>query len=124
MKTKDLHIIARYTKKPNNRSLTHQKGYMSDPANYYFDEVITVAKGVRPAELQTAGIVLNLNKKTVILNNYAPEMPNFDSLFKYFLEAQPKHIAGIMAELDLDYLKQFLPALPAEDESAELVPPL
>ena len=109
MKIKDLHIIATYIKKPNNNKLTHQKGYMSNPDNYYFDEVITVAKGLRTPELQTAGIVLNLSKKTVILNNYALEMTDFDSLFKYFLEAHPKYIAGIMGELDLEYLQQFVP---------------
>ena len=35
-------------------------------------------------------------------------------MFKYFLEGYPQQVATVMAELDLEYVKQFIP----EEEDA------
>jgi hypothetical protein len=39
-------------------------------------------------------------------------------LFKYFLEGYPQYVAQAMAELDVEYLKQFIP----EEEKKEDAP--
>lgn len=115
-KIKDLHLIAFYTAKPRNPRLTHVKGYMKDPNNIQYDERVEFTRGLQSKDQQYAGVVLNLGKKTVVSNRFNHEQKDFDSLFKYFLEAYPQYVAQAMAELDLEYLKQFIP----EDEPAEV----
>ena len=109
MKTKDLHLIAFYTIRPRDPKKTHVKGYMSDPANHQYDERIEFTRGLSSKDQQYAGVVLNLNQKTVVYNKYNAHNSEFDTLFKYFLEAYPKYVIQVMAQLDLPYLEQFIP---------------
>ena len=90
MKTKDLHLIAFYTIKPRDPKKTHIKGYMSDPANHQYDERIEFTRGLSSKDQQYAGVVLNLNQKTVVYNKYNAYDSEFDVLFKYFLEPRFK----------------------------------
>ncbi|CAB5215069.1 hypothetical protein UFOVP190_381 [uncultured Caudovirales phage] len=109
MKTKDLHLIAFYVQKPRQGVQTQIAGWMKDPNNFQYDERVEFTKGLSAKDSQFAGVVLNLSKKTVVTNRYNKDQKDFDSLFKYFLEAYPKHVATVMAELDVEYLKQFIP---------------
>jgi hypothetical protein len=109
MKTKDLHLIAFYTIRPRDPKKTHVKGYMRDPANHQYDERIEFTRGLSSKDQQYAGVVLNLNQKTVVYNKYNAYNSEFDTLFKYFLEAYPKYVIQVMAQLDMPYLEQFIP---------------
>lgn len=109
MKIKDLHLIAFYVQKPRPGVQTQIAGWMKDPNNYQYDERIEFTKGLSGKDQQYAGIVLNLSKKTVVTNRYNHEQKDFDSLFKYFLEAYPKYVINVMAQLDMAYLEQFIP---------------
>ena len=109
MKTKDLHLIAFYTIRPRDPKKTHVKGYMSNPANHQYDERIEFTRGLSSKDQQYAGVVLNLNQKTVVYNKYNAYNSEFDTLFKYFLEAYPKYVIQVMAQLDMPYLEQFIP---------------
>jgi hypothetical protein len=117
MKVKDLHLVAFYVQKPRPGVQTQIAGWNKDPANIQYDERVEFTKGVSNKDAQYAGVVLNLNKKTVVQNRYNTEQRDFDAMFKYFLEAYPQQVATVMAELDLEYLKQFIPE-EAEPESA------
>jgi hypothetical protein len=109
MKIKDLHLVAFYVAKPRNPKMTHIKGYMSNPENVQYDERVEFTRGLSSKDQQYAGIVLNLNKKTVITNRFNKEQRDFSSLFKYFLEAYPQYVRKVMEGLDPGYLYQFLP---------------
>jgi len=109
MKTKDLHLIAFYTIRPRDPKQTHVKGYMQDPANHQYDERIEFTRGLSSKDQQYAGVILNLNKKKVVYNKYNAYDSEFDVLFKYFLEAYPKYVIQVMAQLDMPYLEQFIP---------------
>ena len=109
MKIKDIHLLGFYVLRPRNPGKTHIKGYITDPANQQFDERIEFTKGLSTKDRQFAGVILNLNTKTVITNRYNQEQRNFDDLFKYFLEAYPKYVIQVMAQLDMAYLEQFIP---------------
>jgi len=117
MKTKDLHLVAFYVMKPRRGVQTQVAGWMKDANNIQYDERIEFTKGLSGKDQQYAGVVLNLSKKTVVQNRYNQQHKDFDSLFKYFLEAYPQYVAQAMAELDLDYLKQFIPEEPAKEET-------
>jgi hypothetical protein len=118
MKIKDLHLIAFYVQKPRPGVQTQIAGWMKDPNNFQYDERVEFTKGLSSKDQQFAGVVLNLSKKTVVQNRYNQQHKDFDSLFKYFLEAYPQYVAQAMAELDIDYLKQFIPEEPATEETA------
>lgn len=120
MKIKDLHLIAFYVQKPKPGVQTQIAGWMKDPKNFQFDERVEFTKGCSSKDQQYAGIILNLAKKTVVQNRYNQEQRDFDGLFKYFLEAYPKEVATVMAELDLAYLEQFIPKDEDEVEKAEV----
>jgi len=115
-KVKDLHLLAFYVIKPKDPSKTGTKGYMKDPANHRYDERIEFTRGLNPKDSQYAGVILNLNKKTVISNRYGALDGNFDKMFKYFLEGYPEYVIQVMAQLDLPYLEQFIPKDEVVDE--------
>jgi len=118
-KIKDLHLIAFYVGKPRNPRMTHIKGYMTDPNNIQYDERVEFTRGLSSKDQQYAGVILNLAKKSVVSNRFNHEQKDFDSLFKYFLEAYPQYVAQAMAELDLEYLKQFIPEEEKTDETVQ-----
>jgi hypothetical protein len=116
MKIKDLHLVAFYVQKPRPGVQTQIAGWNKNPDNYQYDERIEFTKGLSSKDSQYAGIVLNLSKKTVVQNRYNSEQRDFDGLFKYFLEAYPKYVINVMAQLDMPYLEQFIPKEETKDE--------
>jgi len=119
MKIKDLHLIAFYVQKPRRGVQTQIAGWMKDPNNFQYDERVEFTKGLASKDRQYAGVILNLAQKKVVYNKFGTEK-TFDDLFKYFLEGYPQQVATVMAELDIDYVKQFIPeeTEPVADEPA------
>ena len=117
MKIKDLHLVAFYVAKPRQGVQTQVAGWNKNPDNIQYDERIEFTRGLSTKDQQYAGIVLNLNKKTVVQNRYNSEQRDFDALFKYFLEGYPQYVAQAMAELDVEYLKQFIPEEESEKDA-------
>lgn len=107
-KIKEIHLLAFYVQKPKNPRMTHVKGYMTNPENIAYDERIEFTKGLGNKDRQYAGVILNLQAKKVVYNKFGNEK-TFDDLFKYFLEAYPKYVINVMAQLDMAYLEQFIP---------------
>lgn len=109
MKIKDIHLVAFYVQKPRAGVQTQIAGWNKNPDNYQYDERIEFTKGLTNKDAQYAGVILNLSTKTVVANRYNTEQRDFDSLFKYFLEAYPQYVIQTMAQLDMAYLEQFIP---------------
>jgi len=116
MKIKDLHLLAFYVMKPRRGVQTQVAGWNKNPDNIQYDERVEFTKGLSSKDQQYAGVILNLAKKTVVQNRFDPSKRNFDEMFKYFLEAYPQQVATVMAELDVDYVKQFIP----EEEKSQV----
>jgi hypothetical protein len=110
MKTHDLHVVAFYVQKPKPGVQTQIAGWMKDPNNFQYDERVEITKGISSKDRQYAGVILNLNTKTVVYNKFDPAQKDFTALFKHFLEGYPEYMAKAMSELDLEYLQQFIPA--------------
>lgn len=106
---KDIFLVATYMQKPKNPHMTVHSGYMLNPENIQLDEQVEFTKGLKAKHEDTAGVILNLQQKTVLRNKYDPEQRDFDILFKYFLHAYPKYVMQVMAQLDMAYLEQFIP---------------
>lgn len=120
MKVKDIHLIAFYVQKPRQGVQTQIKGWMNNPDNYQYDERVEFTKGLSSKDRQYAGIILNLQTKQVVYNKFDTDQRDFDALFKYFLEAYPKYVIQVMAQLDMTYLEQFIPKEePTEEVKSE-----
>ena len=117
MKIRDIHLLAFYVQKPRAGVRTFEAGWNRDPNNLQYDERIEFTKGLSSKDRQYAGVILNLNTKTVIYNKFG-DQKTFDDLFKYFLEAYPKYVINVMAQLDMPYLEQFIP----KEETADASP--
>ena len=109
MKIKDIHLLAFHVAKPRPGVQTQVAGWNKNPNNIQYDERVEFTKGLSSKDQQYASIILNLNTKTVVQNRYNTEQRNFDELFKHFLEAYPKYVINVMAQLDMPYLEQFIP---------------
>ena len=116
MKIKDIHLIAFYTQKPKPGVNTTVAGWNKNPDNLSYDERIEFTRGLNPKDQQYAGVVMNLNQKKVVYNRFNAYEGDFDKLFKYFLEGYPQYVIQVMAQLDMEYLEQFIPK---EEETAE-----
>lgn len=109
MKIKEIHLVAFYSLKPRQGVRTEKAGWMQNSENYQYDERIEFTRGLKTKDMQIAGVILNLNAKTVVRNKYNTEHKDFDTLFKYFLTAYPNYVIQVMAQLDMAYLEQFIP---------------
>jgi hypothetical protein len=119
MKIKDIHLIAFYVQKPRRGVQTQIAGWMKDPNNFQYDERVEFTRGLSGKDRQYAGVILNLNTKSVVYNKFGQEK-TFDELFKYFLESYTQQVGTVMAQLDVEYLKQFIPEEePAKDETIQ-----
>jgi hypothetical protein len=117
MKIKDIHLLAFYVQKPRAGVQTQIAGWTRNPDNYQYDERIEFTKGLSGKDRQYAGVILNLQTKTIVYNKFGTTK-TFDEMFKYFLEGYPQYVIQTMAQLDMAYLEQFIPK---EDETVEEV---
>ena len=115
MKKQNIYLIAQYLTKPKDSKKTHLPGYMKDPANIRYDEQVQVSTRLRPQDLLTAKVIMNLSTKTVDQNSFNGNK-DFDELFKYFFKGYHKYITEVMAKLDPEYFNQMLDEMQAELE--------
>ena len=113
MKKQSIYLVANYTAKPKNPEKTHIRGYMKDPANVRYDEQVHISTRLRPKDLTSAKIIMNLSDKIVQVNNFNHNK-NFNELFKYFFKGYHKYITDIMVQLDAEYFSSMLDELQAE----------
>ncbi len=114
---KDIHLLAFYVQKPRAGVRTFEAGWNKNPENIQYDERIEFTRGLSSKDRQYAGVILNLATKKVVYNKFG-DQKTFDDLFKYFLEAYPKYVINVMAQLDMPYLEQFIP----KEEKSEETP--
>lgn len=119
---RELHLVATYIKHPRPGVNASRKNVYGNAENYQYDEKIEFTRGIKSRDLSNAGIILNLNRKSVVKNSHDPAQRDFGALFKYFLEGYPEYVARAMSELDVEYLKQFLPEEQPKDSEVTVAP--
>jgi hypothetical protein len=91
----DIYLLAFYTLKPRDANMTKVKGYMSNPENVYYDEMVNITRGLKNKISVDAKIILNLSKKSVVKNTWQTEK-TWDELYAYFEEGYSKYINTVM----------------------------
>lgn len=96
---------------------TSAKGWQDNPNNIRYDERVEVTRGLKK-DTYSAGIILNLSKKTVERNRFGDNR-SFDEMFKYFFKGYNKYITQVMVQLDAEYFNRMLDEMQAEFEAQE-----
>lgn len=107
MKKQSIYLIANYIAKPRNPHKTHVAGYMKNPDNVQYDEQVQISTRLRPKDITTAKIIINLSEKVVQQNNFN-QNKDFKELFKYFFKGYHKYITEVMVKLDAEYFDSIL----------------
>ena len=94
---KHRYLFARYIQKPRDPKKTHLKGYMSDPANLRWDEIIGFSVGLKHKDEREAWVILDIDGQKVIKNRTSDNV-NWAQLMDYYLKNYGQQV--------LDFLKK------------------
>lgn len=117
MSNKNIYLVAFYYAKPKPGVQTQIKGWMNNPDNIHWDERVEITRGLKK-DTYAAGVIMNLNNKTVDRNRYG-DNKSFDEMFKYFFKGYNKYITQVMVQLDAEYFNRMLDEMQAEWEASE-----
>jgi hypothetical protein len=103
MSNKGIFLLAFYSAKPKDPAKTKVAGYMTDPANFDYDESINITRGIKTRDHQNAQVILNLSTQTVIKNTFNSNK-DFATLLGHYQEGYPNYINPLLAKLYKDIL--------------------
>lgn len=117
----NVYLIAKYFARPKYKRLSNVAGNMQSASDVQWDEQVNISKRLKPADIATAKIVLNITKQTVEVNGFRNNK-SFMELFEYFYKSSPAEIsrqlrlAGINLEQQYDDVSE---DVPGEEEASE-----
>ena len=114
MKPKHIYLVAYYSAKPKDPKRTKERGYMTDPANFDYDESINITRGLKNRDNVSAQVILNLNEQRVVKNTFN-ENRDFPVLLAHYQEGYPKYVNPLIAQLYKDQLDESVD-VPSEEE--------
>lgn len=80
---KHRYVFAKYLAKPRDPRKTHIKGYMSDPNNIRYDEIVGFSVGLKNRDYEN-NIILDIDGQ-VIVKNSINENADWSQIMDYFL---------------------------------------
>ena len=91
---KHRYLFAKYLAKPRDPTKTHIKGYMSDPKNVRYDEIVGFSVGLKNKDHENQ-IILDIDGQKVVKNTMN-ENTDWSQLMNYFLGAYEKELLDFM----------------------------
>lgn len=113
MKNSKIYLVAHYVSRPRDPRKTHIAGYLKNPDNVQYDEQVQISTRLRPKDITTAKIIINLTDKVVQQNSFNKNK-DFKELFKYFFKGYNKYITEVMVKLDAEYFNTILDEMQAD----------
>jgi len=98
MKQKNVYLIAYYNIKPKDPNRTKEAGYITNPANFDYDESINITRGLKARDELGAKVILDLTEQRVVANRFN-DNKDFPSLLAHYQEGYPKYINPLLAQL-------------------------
>lgn len=92
---KHRHIFANYIAKPRDPSKTHIKGYMSNPENVRYDEIVGFSVGLKSKDELAARIILDIDGQRVV-KNAMNDNDDWTALMSYFMENYEQQIMDFL----------------------------
>lgn len=93
---KHRYVIAKYLAKPRDPTKTHIKGYMTDPNNVRYDEVVGFTVGLKKRDHDN-NIIIDIDGQKVVKNSIS-EKADWVQLMDYFMKNYESQL--------LDFLKK------------------
>lgn len=94
MRNTDIYLLVQYVTKPRDQAQTKNAGYMQNPENIVYDEMVEVSRSLRDADRLKNNVILNLTTKQVVKNSFNTAA-TFDELIKYYCEAYPQYLSEL-----------------------------
>jgi len=94
----NIYLTASYAAKPKDPKKTSLKGYMLDPDNIRWDEMVHVCRGLRKKD-QRSQVILDLTNLVVVKNSIKPDV-EFAPLFEHFHKGYANYILQSITELN------------------------
>ncbi len=91
---KHRYIFAKYLAKPRDPTKTHIKGYMTDPKNVRYDELVGFSVGLKNKDYDNQ-IILDIDGQKVVKNTMN-ENNDWSQLMNYFMGAYEKQLLDFM----------------------------
>lgn len=91
---KHRYIFAKYLAKPRDPTKTHIKGYMADPKNVRYDELVGFSVGLKKRDEENQ-IILDIDGQKVVKNTMN-ENNDWSQLMNYFMGAYEKQLLDFM----------------------------
>jgi hypothetical protein len=91
---KHRYIFAKYLAKPRDPTKTHIKGYMTDPKNVRYDELVGFSVGLKKRDEENQ-IILDIDGQKVVKNTMN-ENNDWSQLMNYFMGAYEKQLLDFM----------------------------
>jgi hypothetical protein len=95
--SRSVYLIAYYSIKPKYKN-TNRAGWMDNADNVQWDEQIAVANKLKPRDLQTAKVILDLANRSVYRNSWNSER-SFDDLFEHYYDGYKKYLDPVIEQL-------------------------
>ena len=106
MKAPKVYLVAYYMMKPkHNRVNTSVRGWMDNSDNVAYEEQIAVTTKLKPKDINTAKIILDLGSRTVYRNGWG-DNKSFEQLFSHFYSGYQKYLDPVIAQLGYEMVKQ------------------
>lgn len=97
MKNKNIYLVANYTAMPKDPSQTKIAGYMKNPDNLQYDEVVYITQGLRDKDTKNS-VVLDLTDEKIVKNIFEVNKTYLE-LFDYFYSGYTEYINECVAKL-------------------------
>lgn len=91
---KHRYIFAKYFARPRDPTKTHIKGYMTNPTNVRYDEVVGFSVGLKNKDYDNQ-IIIDIDGQTVIKNSMN-DNNDWSQLMNYFMGAYEKQLLDFM----------------------------
>lgn len=95
MKKKHRYLFANYILKPKDKSKTNVKGYISDPQNQKWDEVVGFSVGLKSKDEINNRIILDIDGQMVVKNTMNDNQ-DWAQLMDYFIKNYERQLISFM----------------------------
>ncbi len=98
MSNTSIYLIANYTALPKDPSKTKIAGYITNPENVVYDELVYVRKGLRDKDTKNS-VILDLTDEKIVKNIFNVDK-TYSELFEYFYSGYTEYINNCVATLN------------------------
>ena len=99
MDKKHRYLFANYIQRPRDPSKTHLKGYIKDPNNMKWDEIVGFSVGLKRKDELNSRIIIDIDGQKIIKNTVS-DSDNWAQLMDYYLKNYEQQVVDFLKRTD------------------------